>query len=245
MSREKWRESLADPKELRKTWGGVFDGRTILTLSKFLQNGKLSSIDTMIKEGKESRVLAGKGPAGAVIIKVYAVEAANFRQMQPYLQGDPRFRGLRGDRMSIIRAWAMKEFKNLLRAREAGVSCPEPIAVRNNVLLLKFIGEFPVPASRLIDTKTDNPQEMLGQLLMQMRLLWGKAGIVHGDLSAYNILVWEGTPWLIDFSQSVVKEHPSARDFLERDVKNVVNWAKKAGAEADTETAIVEVTNPF
>lgn len=245
MSRQKWRESLADTKELRKTFGGVFDGRTIQTLSKLLQNGKLTSIDTMIKEGKESRVLAGKSAAGAVIIKVYAVEAANFRQMQPYLQGDPRFKGLRGDRASIIRAWAMKEYKNLKRATEAGVNCPEPIAVRNNVLLLGFIGEFPVPAPRLIDSEIENPQELFEQVLVQIRLMWGKAGIVHGDLSAYNVLIWENRPWIIDFSQSVAREHPMAKEFLERDIRNMASWFKKAGVQVDTEKAMAEATKPF
>ena len=245
MTRQKWKESLADPKELRKTFGGVFDGRTIQTLSKMLQNGKIASIDSVIKEGKESKVLAGKGAKGPIAIKVYAVEAANFRKMQPYLEGDPRFRGVKNDRACIIRVWAMKEFKNLQRARAAGVNCPEPVAVRNNVLIIGFIGELPLPAPRLTDTETENPQEIFDDIIRQMRLLWGKANIVHGDLSAYNILIWEGKPWLIDFSQAVVKDHPSATAFLERDIKNVVNWARKAGAEADAEKAMAEVINPF
>lgn len=245
MSREKWRESLADPKELRKTFGGVFDGRTIRTLSKMLQNGKIASIDSVIKEGKESKVLAGKGAKGPIAIKIYAVEAANFKRIQPYLEGDPRFKGVKSDKASVIRAWATREFKNLQRAKEAGVNCPEPIAVKDSVLVISFIGDLPIPAPRLTESKAENPREIFEQLLMQMRLLWNKANLVHGDLSAYNILLWEGKPWLIDFSQSVVKEHPSATAFLERDVKNVVGWAKKAGVETDAEKAMAEVIKPF
>lgn len=245
MSREKWRESLADPKELRKTFGGVFDGRTIQTLLKMLQNGKIASIDSVIKEGKESKVLAGHGKNGAIAIKIYAVEAANFKRIQPYLEGDPRFKGVKSDRASIIRAWATREFKNLQRATEAGVSCPEPIAVKDNVLIISFIGELPLPAPRLTESEITDPQEVFDDIIRQMRLLWNKAGIVHGDLSAYNVLLWEGKPWLIDFSQAVVRDHPSSITFLERDIKNIVNWAKKVGAEADTEKAMAEVTKPF
>jgi len=245
MTREKWKESLADPKELRKTFGGVFDGRTIQTLSKMLQNGKITSLDSVIKEGKESKVLAGKGAKGSIAIKIYAVESANFKRIQPYLEGDPRFKGVKNDRASIIRAWAMREFKNLQRAKEAGVNCPEPIAVRDNVLVISFIGELPLPAPRLTDSEVENPREIFEDIIRQMRLLWNKANLVHGDLSAYNILTWEGKPWLIDFSQSVLRGHPSATAFLERDIKNVVSWAKKEGVETDTEKAMAEVIKPF
>jgi RIO kinase 1 len=245
MSRQKWRETLADPGQLRKTFGGVFDSRTIMTLSKLLQGGKLASLESVIKQGKESLVLAGQGEKAPVAIKVYAVEAANFRRMQPYLEGDPRFKGLRGDRASTIRAWAMKEFKNLMRARDAGVSCPEPITVRDNVLILSFVGDYPLPAPRLTDSDISDAQGVYEQVILAMRLLWNKAGIAHGDLSEYNILLWNDQTWLIDFSQSVVKEHPLATEMLERDARNIAKFFKKLGVDTDDEKVLSEVTKPF
>jgi RIO kinase 1 len=245
MSRQKWRETLADPGQLRKTFGGVFDSRTIMTLSKLLQGGKLASLESVIKQGKESLVLAGQGEKAPVAIKVYAVEAANFRRMQPYLEGDPRFKGLRGDRASIVRAWAMKEFKNLMRARDAGVRCPEPITVRDNVLIMGFLGDYPLPAPRLTDSDVSDAQGVYEQVIMAMRLLWNKAKIVHGDLSEYNILLWNDQTWLIDFSQSVVNEHPLATELLERDARNIAKFFKKLGVDTDDEKVLSEVTKPF
>ncbi len=258
MGRKKWKETLADKSELRKTWGGVFDNSTILNVVKLINEGKLLTLDAVVKEGKESKVLAGRGRGGRpVAIKIYAVYASNFRRMQTYLAGDPRFKGLKGNKAAIVNAWARKEFKNLERAGGAGVNCPEPVAVRGNVLVAGFIGEWLTPAPRLIDAGIENnktpvqelggqfAKELFEQVLFQMRLLWNKANLVHGDLSEYNILVFESKAWLIDFSQAVTREHPMADEFFERDVRNVVRYFNKLGLGLDENIVKEEARKPF
>ena len=63
--------------------------------------------------------------------------------------------------------------------------------------------------------------------------MYKKAGLVHGDISAYNVLIYKNIPYLIDLGQGVLIEHPNAIEFLKRDIRNVVNYFKKFGIRAD------------
>jgi len=228
--------------QLRKTWGGVFDEMAIQSMHKLMKQGHITEIKGVIKQGKESVVLNGLQGERPIAIKVYAIEAANFKRMWPYLAEDPRFGNIKPDKRSVITAWARKEFKNLERAAKAGVSCPEPLAVRDNVLVMSFLGDDFVPAPRLTEIEIENPQELADKVIAFVRLLYKKANIVHGDLSEFNILLWNGEPYIIDFSQSVVADHPNARTFLERDVKNMCRYFKKIGAQCSAEEMLEEVT---
>ncbi len=70
------------------------------------------------------------------------------------------------------------------------------------------------------------------------------AGLVHADLSEYNILVKGKKPYLIDFGQAVVLKHPNASAFLERDIKNILQYFKKAyRIEKDFDIAYRQVVN--
>lgn len=235
------RDITIDRTQLRKTWGGVFDDMAIQAMHKLMKQGHITEIRGAIKQGKESVVLNGTGKNGPTAIKVYAIEAANFKRMWPYLAEDPRFKNIKKDKRSIITAWARKEYKNLERARKAGINCPEPLAIRNNILVMSFIGDDFIPAPRLTDSETENPQELADKVIGFVKLLYKEAKLVHGDLSEFNILIWNNEPYIIDFSQSVVTEHPNARQFLERDVKNVCRYFKKIGAECNPEEVLKEV----
>lgn len=231
---------MIDKTNLRKTWGGVFDGSTIMSLSKLMDRGVIKELVKPINEGKESIVLAGRGN-GNIAVKVYAVRATNFKKMMPYIFGDPRFEKVRKNQRSIIFAWCKKEFKNLQRALKAGVNCPKPIAFLNNILVMEFVGEKEA-APRLSDyniSASGNEGKKRAHIFFKhvvkdMRLLYKKARMVHGDLSEYNILISD-KPVLIDFSQAVLLEHPNADEFLRRDVRNVCNFFRKHGVKAEEE----------
>ncbi|MEM5804639.1 MAG: serine protein kinase RIO [Candidatus Aenigmatarchaeota archaeon] len=221
--------------EIRKTWGGVFDDRTIMALYKLMNSGKISELLALIREGKESKVLLADSKAGKVAVKVYATEAANFKRMLPYLIGDPRFEKVKKDRRSIVLAWAKKEFKNLERAREAGVRCPRPLALEKNVLVMEFLGEDGEPAQRLSQIPVKEPEKLFRLVLDDMEKLWARARLVHGDLSEFNMVLWKGEPWMIDLSQAVVRDHPEAKELLKRDLKNICAYFKRLGVERDHE----------
>jgi RIO kinase 1 len=142
---------------------------------------------------------------------------------------DPRFKGLKKERRSVVNNWCKREFKNLKIAFANNVTCPKPIAFKENVLIMSFIGENGEPAPRLIDIEIENMQDVYSFIVDGMKKL-AKAGLIHSDLSAYNILIHD-VPYFIDFSQAVMKDHPLAKEFLDRDVKNINSYFKKAGVK--------------
>jgi RIO kinase 1 len=113
----------------------------------------------------------------------------------------------------------------MMIACAAGVNCPKPIAFRDNILIMSFIGDKGVLARRLIDVRPDNPKELYKMVLENLRKL-ASAGLVHGDLSAYNILLWD-EPYFIDFSHGTTLKNQSALELLKRDIKNINSYFSK------------------
>jgi RIO kinase 1 len=134
----------------------------------------------------------------------------------------------------------MKEFRNLKKAEEAGVRAPQPIAIEHNVLVMSFIGDGDDAAPRLSDCGAEDPEKTFKDIVLQMCKMY-KAGLVHADLSEYNVLMWEGKPYLIDFGQGVLLTHPKAAEFLERDVKNICWYFKRRGVKCDPEAVVKKI----
>jgi RIO kinase 1 len=211
----------------------VFDRSTLMTIYDFMNKGIIDEIHGVVKAGKEARVYWGKDPDGnELAIKIYLTISAEFKKgMLPYIEGDPRFAHVRRDTRSLVYAWAQKEFKNLQRAHEAGVKVPKPIAVDNNVLIMEFIGKNGVSAPLMKDVPPKNPRRVYRQLLTYLKKLYQKAGLVHADLSEYNIMIWKDKPVLFDVSQTVPLEHPMADQFLRRDLENLHRYFKKLNVD--------------
>jgi RIO kinase 1 len=145
--------------------------------------------------------------------------------MWKYLVGDPRFKSLKKKRRAVVNLWCQREFKNLKIASEAGVNCPKPIAFEENVLMMSFIGEDGIAAPRLIDIELKNPSKAYVMILEDLKKLVGN-GLIHGDLSAYNILFWD-KPYFIDFSHGTTIRNPLAPELLKRDLKNINSYFSK------------------
>lgn len=171
------------------------------------------------------------------MLKIYRVSTSNFRAMQEYLQGDPRFGSVKGTKRAIVAAWAKKEFRNLKRAEAAGVRVPHPVAIRGNILVMELIGQDDEPAPQLKDVDLDAQEawRVFGLLTSYVSLLYNRAGLVHADLSEFNIL-YDGEPVLIDMGQSVTLDHPMAGRFLQRDVANLARYfARRYGVGSEEE----------
>ncbi len=222
-----------DYKEL-KIERGVFDNLTLMTLYEFLNKGYMKEVVGIIKEGKESAIFLGKGDE-KIAIKVYRTHAIDFKTMWQYLIGDPRFMKIKKSRLEIAKQWCLREYKNLQIAYEAGVSCPKPIIAKNNVLLMQFIGEDE-PAPRLVDFGGSKKDYLF--ILDNIKKLL-KTGLVHGDLSAYNILYHE-KPVLIDFSQATTLKNNIALDLLKRDIQNINSYFKKIGVKVKDNEKLYE-----
>jgi RIO kinase 1 len=223
-------------KEEWKTYGNVFDEFTNRNL-KYLENqGHFEEVKQTLEVGKEANVfIAEKEDKSKVIVKIYRLENCNFNKMFDYIKADPRFNSLKPRRREIIFAWVLREYRNLLVARQAGCSVPTPIINKHNILLEEFIGDD-VPAQKIKDVIFASDSEVekcFKNIIKEVKLLWRKAEIVHGDLSEFNILYHKKKPIFIDFSQSTSIKDYHAKDYLERDLKNLVRFFGKRGLDLD------------
>jgi RIO kinase 1 len=223
----------------------VFDKSTLMTIYDFMNNGVIKEIYGVVNSGKESRIYWGRGPENEEIaIKIFLTVSAEFKRGRlPYILGDPRFKSVRRDIRHLVFLWAQKEFKNLNLAYDAKVRVPRPIAVRNNVLIMEFIGRNGVSAPLLREVELKNPEKMYRNILLHIRRLYRGARLIHGDLSEYNIMVWRGRPVFFDFSQAIPIEHPMADQFLLRDLENINRYFLKLGVNIiDTERSFKVIT---
>jgi len=211
----------------------VFDRSTLMTIYDLMNKGTIDEIHGVVQAGKEARIYWGKDTQGKELaIKIYLTSSAEFKKgMIPYIEGDPRFSHVRRDTRSLIYAWAQKEFKNLRRAQEAGVNVPEPLAVQKNVLVMEFVGKDGVRAPLLKETTLKDPKRVFRLLLTYLRRLYQKGGLVHADLSEYNIMIWKGRPVIFDVAQSVLIKHPMANRFLRRDLENLHKYFRRTYSE--------------
>lgn len=233
---DQYRTKIKDTNEL-KVESGVFDVRTLKALYTMASKGIITALGGVVSTGKEADVFHAIGENGRELaVKIYRISTSDFRAMEDYLIGDPRFSNIRGTRKDIVFAWTKKEQRNLERAREAGVRAPEPITSERNILVMEFIGKDGVSAPRLKDLKPKNPQHIYDIIANYMRLLYQKAKLVHADLSEFNVLLYEEEPVIIDMGQSVMLEHPMSREFLARDIKNIVRYFKKLGVDCSEES---------
>lgn len=224
-----------------KTYKNVFDDHAERVLFKLSSQGHFKHLAEPISIGKEANIFSAMkyGPNGEeqpIIVKIYRLETCDFNRMYSYIRYDTRFLNLKKKRRLIIFTWCKREFQNLLKAREAGCRVPTPIAFRDNVLLMEYIhnhGETR-PSPQLKDQIPEDPQAFYEDVQQQMARL-NKAGLAHGDLSAFNILNRDEKPVLIDFSQCSPLDSANAQELIDRDHKNVNTFFKKLGVKVREE----------
>lgn len=229
----------------RKTGNEIFDKITLETLYKLANQGYIDILNGAISTGKEANVLTGiTDDEKFVAVKIYRIATSDFKKMDYYLKGDPRFNIKTKNKRKIIYSWVTKEFKNLTRLESSGVNVPHPITSSNNVLLIEFIGdEDGNPAQPAKNQPPKDPEEFFNKLLVNLKLFVNEAKLVHGDLSNYNILNKDEEPVIIDVSQSVVLDNPISKELLERDVNTLVKEYTKLGVKTSFEE-IWEYVNP-
>ncbi|RCV32003.1 hypothetical protein SETIT_6G223100v2 [Setaria italica] len=218
----------------RATVEQAIDPRTRMVLFKMLNRGVFDNINGCISTGKEANVYhATKTDGQELAIKVYKTSVLVFKDRDRYVQGDYRFRYgyCKHNPRKMVKTWAEKEMRNLMRVRAADIRCPKPLLLRLHVLVMEFIGKGGWAAPRLKDAalSDDKLRESYFEIITIMRTLYQKCKLVHGDLSEYNVLYFEGHLYIIDVSQSVDLDHPSALDFLKEDCLHVSDFFKKRG----------------
>jgi len=236
-----FRERLKNTEQF-KVEGSVFDDATYAAIYKLVQDGHVTAMGGPISSGKEATVFEAYGPEETdVAIKIYRINASDFTHMREYLEGDPRFEGIGSDKKKIVLAWVRKEFANLQRARAGGVRVPEPIAVQRNVLVMEYLGREGHPAPTLDDAHLENPETAYEVVAEYARRLY-RAGLIHGDLSEYNLVVWDGELCVIDVGQALTVQHPNAGEYLSRDCRNVASFFSRQGLDVTAEELYEYVT---
>ncbi len=204
----------------------VFDESTLRGIFYLTGQGYFEEVEGPISIGKESNVFAVLHKDGKRVIKIYRT-SANFKKMYEYMKPDPRFAAMQGTKLSVIYTWAKKEYRNLLRAREKGVHAPMPFVVHKNILVMEY---FDAPL--LLHKAPKDPKKFYERLISELQKLFS-AGLVHTDISEYNILNDKEKPVLIDFSHALDLRYPNVQHYLLRDVHNLVMYFNKLGLKLD------------
>ena len=227
----------------RKTQDEVFDKSTLHAFEKLISDKVIDILDFPISTGKEGNVFRGVTPDKKfVAVKVYRTSTSTFKHISKYILGDPRFKSIHKSRRDIVYAWTIKEFKNLERLQKANVKAPKPIVFIKNVLVMEYLGDIKTPAPLMKDIKLKNPKKIFEILIDSISKMYKKAELVHGDISAYNVLIHKNQPYLIDLGQGVLLEHPNALEFLKRDIHNIVSYFKKFNIQADEDKIYMKIT---
>ncbi len=198
-------------------------GYDCLALNALVKRGVLKSLSTKpIGVGKESDVFEGLTYSDEVVaVKFHRLGRTSFRQTKKY-------RTYIGDRRHIswlyqARLAAEREYEGLNILYPKGVAVPRPISWNRHVVvtsLIEGIVLYEVPS-------LSDPEEVLEKILKNVKKAYD-IGIVHGDLSEYNIIITpEENCYIFDWPQWVDRNHPSALFLLKRDVENIVKFFKR------------------
>jgi RIO kinase 1 len=236
---------------------GRRDGFWVLSsLTHFYEQDLIADVLREVKSGKEATVFCcSAGPASAdtlMAAKIYrprmfrslsndaqyregrTVRNESGKQVRLTGKGVPGRNTAKG-RAFQVSSWIGYEYATQEQAYALGVRTPRPYAQSGNGLLMEYIGDDEAVAPRLCEIEVDKgeAQNLLDGLLEDIRLLLSGHRI-HGDLSVYNILAWEGRPYIIDFAQAVdPRQGDGARALLARDVQRVTAALAPFGARAD------------
>ena len=250
------KRTLNTDRNDRATSEQVLDPRTRLILFKMLNTGFLEKLDGCLSTGKEANVyyaVAGKTAAAAAVvannnsknnrdspppteyaIKIYKTSILVFKDRDKYVTGEHRWRKgyCKSNPRKMVKVWAEKEMRNYRRIWNANIPCPQPVLLKQHVLLMEFLGRDGWPSPRLKDASLSDKRlrEAYVQCVLILRHLYHRCKLVHGDLSEYNLLWHRNQVYVIDVSQSVETDHPSALDFLRSDVANVNDYFRKGAA---------------
>jgi RIO kinase 1 len=211
--------------------------KTPKRIEPLVQDGLVDEVIRQLMSGKEAQVYVVRCGEEIRCAKVYKdAEKRSFRQSVQYTDGrkvknSRRARamekGTRYGRQEREEAWQNAEVDALYRLAAAGVRVPQPYNVLEGVLLMELVtdanGDAAPRLNDLVLTQ-EEAREYHGTLIAQVvRMLC--AGVVHGDLSEYNVLVGSDGPVIIDLPQAVdAAGNNSACSMLERDVDNLAAY---------------------
>ncbi len=236
------------------------------SLAQFYEQDLITDVLRVIKSGKEATVYccAAHPATGRELLAAKVYRPRMFRSLKNdavYRQNraarDERGRVVRGDRgwrgaskktergrAAQVTNWIEHEFQTQRLLYEAGADVPCPLAQIGNAVLMDYIGDArdAAPLLREVDLPPEEAQPLFGSILRNIELFLA-CDRVHGDLSEYNILYWQGAAVIIDFAQAVDPRYNSDDVFelLARDIERVCRCFARSGVEADAEALAIDL----
>jgi len=227
----------------RQTVDEVFDKQTLMTLYDLMTSGIIDSVRYPISSGKEGNIFYAEDEDGdPLALKIFRTSTSTFKRFGKYIEGDPRFKGLSGNRRKMIYAWTNKEYRNLQRYYEAEIPVPEPVSFSKNCLVMEYIGDETGPAPQIKDVILEDVDETYDEVISFIIDGYRDAHLVHGDMSEYNILMMEDQPILIDCGQAMTADHFNSKELLLRDINNINRFFKNRGADIIKADVIMKET---
>jgi len=229
------------------------------SLEPFFTQALIEDVLALVKGGKEANVYLCKAtphlPMAYIAAKVYRPrQFRNLRNDKLYREGRELLSGLgvaikdRDNReMRAVRnkttfgaelthiSWLMHEYVTLQRLHALGAATPQPVGVGDNAILMDFIGapNHAAPVLHGVTLPRAVAPALFAEVMRNIELML-QHGMIHGDLSAYNILYWQGRVTLIDFPQVTLSEgNHNAYRIFQRDVQRVCDYFTTQGVECD------------
>jgi len=228
LSKKQRSKSLDDGFKKNKVINEVLDKPTIFELYGLIKSNIISYVNGAVKSGKESVVFwAVDQNQSNLALKIYLVTTSNFKKRTEYLIGDPRFSRVKKGTKNIVYLWAKKEFQNILKCYNSGISVVKPIHVSKNILVMEFVGSDGKPEKTLLESEVD--ENDYHQCIQIITDLFKKAKLVHADFSEFNIFKTNSGLKIFDLGSAVDLNHPKMMDFLKRDINNISNFFVKRG----------------
>lgn len=207
----------------------------LLALHTLVERNVVSQLGPIIGKGKESDVYSCIDDDGKIYaLKFYRMGRASFRNIK-------RYRDLIGDRghlswLYVNRLAAKREFEALTKIYTLQLNTPKPIAYNRHVIVMSYLKGKEIVYFKQIK----NPSKIFELIIKQIRIIYQKANMIHGDLGEFNIVLSEeGKILIIDWLQWVPTDHPNPRTLLERDILNICTFFnKKYNIESNVEEII-------
>ncbi len=194
----------------------------ILAVHSLMKRGVIAEVGEKIGVGKESDVYLVLSPAGKkVALKFHRVGRTSFRHVA-------RTRSYKLETSWLLQSKvsAQREFVALKELYDVGAKVPRPIDRSRHAVVTEYI-EGTVELRE--KPPLSDPLKAFEDIITTIEKAYNEVGIVHGDLSEYNVIVNPETSeaYVIDWPQYVEKDHPRARELLKRDVEYIVRFFRK------------------
>ena len=213
-------------------------------VAHFLDEGLITGVVRIVKTGKEASVhLCRANPSTTgedlLALKIsHPLARRDVRDESLYRDGewikDRRVRVAREKKTRFGREvqgaiWVTREWETLRDLFDGGAPVPRPLAATEEAILMTYVGDEAQAAPQLRAYRPDRAEaeDLFRQMVRAVEMMLYR-NVIHGDLSAYNVLVWDGRAVVIDLPQAVdPRKNRHARSLLERDVARICDHFAK------------------